>query len=207
MVGAILGIAILQSLGYTFGNPTSNPKQTFVSYNILAMVFIARASVLVHMDNRKKFLYFQKAYGLNTLAYTLTWVLYSLIIGAFKFFVYILIVYIYWKGNDDYFSSYFIGYGYPGERFFITYEQNCLMNFLCYLSVYSYCLFFAVLIQHNQIGLKLLSPFIVVGIVCILQPTYMILIDMKKLILISPIGWILNISSYRELPPNRFFEE
>jgi hypothetical protein len=88
-----------------------NPKIVLFSYNIIAMVFIAQASVMVHMDNRKKFIYFQKAYGLNSIVYTLTWILYSLLIGALKFSFYILIVYIYLVSDNQFFKNYFKGYG------------------------------------------------------------------------------------------------
>jgi hypothetical protein len=91
-----------------------NPKMVIVVYSILAMLLIARSSVMVHMDNRKKFVYFQKAYGLNTLAYIVTWILYSLVMGAIKFFIYILIIYFYLKGNDQFFSQFYHGYGFPG---------------------------------------------------------------------------------------------
>lgn len=69
---------------------------------------------MVHMDNRNKFLYFQKAYGLNSVTYTLTWIFYSLLVGAIKFFIYILIIYFYLENNDDLFKQFFIGYGFPG---------------------------------------------------------------------------------------------
>jgi hypothetical protein len=160
------------------------------------MIFIARASVMVHMHNRNKFLYFLKSYGLNPIVYTLTWITYSLVIGALKIFIYILIVYCYLKYNDSFLKQFFIGYGFPGEDFFITYQQVCYANFLAYLSVYSYCLLIAVLVPYRQIGLKILTPFFVLGLICIEEYHFMAYINLDILAYSSPVGWIICISYY-----------
>jgi hypothetical protein len=197
MTAFLFIVAVLQIETQKNVSQPVNPKFIIEYYNVLAMIFIARASVMVHMDNRSKFLYFQKSYGLNPIVYTLTWILYSLVLGALKFFIYTLIVYCYLNYNDDLFKQYYIGYGFPGENFFITYEQNCYVNFLAYLGVYSYCLLIAVILQYRQIGLKILSPLFIFALLC-LQSFYLLFnIDLDKLTYSSPVGWIVTISCYR----------
>ena len=65
--------------------------------NILAMIFISRSEVTLLVDNREKFTYFLKAYGMSSVVYILSWVMYSMLLGALKFLTYIVSVYIYLK--------------------------------------------------------------------------------------------------------------
>ena len=43
-------------------------------------------------------------------------------------------------------------------------EQYWLLNILAFLATYSYCLFASIFLAHNQIGLKLISPILMMSI-------------------------------------------
>ena len=55
-------------------------------------------------------------------------------------------------------------------KFTLTYENYCGINILAFLTTYSYTLFAAIAIPHNQIGIKLLTPVMLIGIYAIILP-------------------------------------
>ena len=154
---------------------------------------------MLHVGNRKKMVYFLKAYGVYSGVYLFSWILYSLVVGTIKFSLYILCVYLFLNNNTDYFAPTFGDYsGIPQMKFTLTYENYCGINILAFLTTYSYTLFAAIAIPHNQIGIKLLTPVILMGIYGILLP-YFITQNAQRFYLISPTGWLIHITSYKSL--------
>ena len=65
---------------------------------------------MLHVGNRKKMVYFLKAYGVYSGVYLFSWILYSLVVGTIKFSLYILCVYLFLNNNTDYFAPTFGDY-------------------------------------------------------------------------------------------------
>ena len=146
-------------------DPNANVERTFLlfSYSIIAMVFISRSSVAMQLDNRKKFMYFQQAYGLSSIVYVLTWTFYSLLLGSLKMIFYLTLVYYFLLANNSYYYTFMHGYNYPPFVIPYNFSQICLFNFQAYLSTHSITLFFGLLIPYRQIGIKLITPLLLFG--------------------------------------------
>ena len=132
-------------------------SQLFLNiYSIITMIFISRSETILYVNNRNKLIYFLKAYGLSPVVFVATWIIYTLIMGFIKFNVYMFSIYLFIKFNSEYFSQFYGG--------LISVEQYWLLNILAFLATYSYCLFASIFLAHNQIGLKLISPILMMSI-------------------------------------------
>jgi hypothetical protein len=175
------------------------------SYSIVAMVFISRSSVAMQLDNRKKFMYFQQAFGLSSFVYVLTWTFYSLMLGCLKMIFYLTLTYYFLLANNGYYSRYMQGYSQP---IIIPYNfsQICLFNFQAYLGTHSLTLFFGLLIPYRQIGVKLITPLLLFGYLVLVtwQIEYF---NRETLAYFSPSGWFCFFLFFGTLENNYFFSD
>ncbi len=82
----------------------------------------------------------------------------------------------------------------------MSYEKFCSLTFLACLSTYSYFLLATVVINYNQLGLKLLAPILAMGLIGAEYEAFYAVVNIKKYVYFSPIGWLTSISSYRLMP-------
>lgn len=180
-------------------------ERTFLlfSNSIIAMVFISRSSVIMQLDNRKKFMYFQQAYGLSSFVYVLTWTFYSLLLGCLKMIFYLSLTYFFLLSNNTYYS-----YSLQGYSLIIpyTFSQICVFNFQAYLSTHSLTLFFGLLIPYRQIGMKLITPLLLFGFL-VLVTWQLPLFNRETLAYYSPSGWFCFYLFYGTLEFSYFFTD
>ena len=176
------------------------------SYSIIAMVFISRSSVVMQLDNRKKFMYFQQAYGLSSFVYVLTWTFYSLLLGCLKMIFYLTLVYYFLLANNSYYYSYMQGYNYPPFIIPYNFSQICLFNFQAYLGTHSITLFFGLLISYRQIGIKLITPLLLFGFL-VLVTWQLPLFNRETIAYYSPSGWFCFFLFFGTMPKSYFFSD
>jgi len=77
---------------------------------------------------------------------------------------------------------------------------------MAYLSTYSYFLFASIPLSHNQIGRKLLTPIMFIGISGVLSPAS-IEASSNLFYQISPTGWLVYLISYNFFPDTEFISK
>jgi hypothetical protein len=104
--------------------------------------------VLQYLDNRQRFLIFQKANGINIYVYIATWIFYCLCVGLLQI--------LFYCGLYSTFLNYYTEHT-------TTNNQSSSIAILCnsiiltYLSTFAYIFLFGILIPTKQVGVKIIT--------------------------------------------------
>jgi hypothetical protein len=120
--------------------------------NVLAIIVNCQFLVLEYLDNRQRFLIFQKANGINIYVYIGTWIFYCLCVG--------LLQVLFYCGLYSTFLNYYTEHT-------TTNNQSSNIAILCnsiiltYFSTFAYIFFFGILIPTKQVGVKIITALLI----------------------------------------------